>query len=274
MQHRVESLRSEAERFRRLEAEGLETAFDGMRQAWSNLVEAIDAGRETSLGNLEDIDELTRRITEAMNEAGAASGSAGRASREAAEEAATGWQLAAQQLRKYAESTVDLAGQIGGAMVNAFRSAENAVAEFVRTGKFDFRSFATSIIADMARIATRRFILGPIANAMGGIFQGLAGGGGLGAWLTGGAKIRSYDGGGHTGWGARTGGLDGMGGRLALVHPGERFIDENRPGQSRAFAPATNVHFHGVRDMQSFRQSRSQVAADLSRAVAAGQRGM
>jgi hypothetical protein len=38
----------------------------------------------------------------------------------------------------------------------------------------------------------------------------------------------SFDGGGHTGSGPRTGGLDGKGGFLAMLHPQERIIDEYR----------------------------------------------
>ena len=38
--------------------------------------------------------------------------------------------------------------------------------EFVKTGKLDFRDLVTSMIADLAKLAARRFILGPIANAL------------------------------------------------------------------------------------------------------------
>ena len=42
----------------------------------------------------------------------------------------------------------------------------------------------------------------------------------------------SFDGGGYTGSGARTGGLDGRGGFMAMMHPQERVYDETR-GQGR-----------------------------------------
>lgn len=266
MEHAAGNRAHLAEQMRQREQDGLATAFDEAREALAALMATVKASDDMGASHVEGLEE-------ALNNAAAAAGGAGRASAEAAEEAATGWQLAADQVRKYAEEAMDLAGQLGGAMIGAFRGAENAVAEFVRTGKFDFRSLATSIIADLARIAARRFILGPIANALSGALGGL---GGLGGGAMPGGKVLSLDGGGHTGHGARVGGLDGLGGRLAIVHPGERFIDDSRPGQrgGGGFAPAANVHFHGVRDMQSFRQSRSQIASDLSRAVSAGQRGM
>ena len=41
----------------------------------------------------------------------------------------------------------------------------------------------------------------------------------------------SFDGGGFTGYGARSGGVDGMGGIPAIVHPNETIVDHSK-GQS------------------------------------------
>lgn len=65
-------------------------------------------------------------------------------------------------------------------------------------------------------------------------FLGLAGAGGttgnifsaLGSALT----VPSFDGGGYTGSGARTGGMDGKGGFPALLHPNETVIDHTKGG--------------------------------------------
>lgn len=75
------------------------------------------------------------------------------------------------------------------------------------------------------------------------LFSGLGGGGGGGGLFGligslfgfgGGAKIRSFEGGGYTGDGPRSGGLDGRGGRLAMVHPDETVIDHRRSGGGTA----------------------------------------
>ena len=50
-------------------------------------------------------------------------------------------------------------------------------------------------------------------------------GGGIGDLL---ASIFSFDGGGSTGNGARTGGLDGKGGFMALLHPQETVLDHTK----------------------------------------------
>lgn len=45
-------------------------------------------------------------------------------------------------------------------------------------------------------------------------------------------KAQSFEGGGFTGLGARAGGLDGKGGRMAMVHPNESIIDHTKGGAS------------------------------------------
>lgn len=74
--------------------------------------------------------------------------------------------------------------------------------------------------------------------AMGGLSGGLGGGmfgrssstplgfGGTAGFYP---AFPSFAGGGHTGFGARTGGLDGLGGFMAMLHPNETVIDHTRP---------------------------------------------
>jgi hypothetical protein len=57
------------------------------------------------------------------------------------------------------------------------------------------------------------------------------------AYLTGGASLLSFEGGGSTGTGPRSGGLDGKGGFPALVHPNETIIDHTKAGNSTGSAP-------------------------------------
>lgn len=55
-----------------------------------------------------------------------------------------------------------------------------------------------------------------------------SGGGLLGSIFSGIGKIFSFDGGGFTGPGSRSGGMDGKGGFLAMVHPNESVIDHTK----------------------------------------------
>lgn len=66
---------------------------------------------------------------------------------------------------------------------------------------------------------------GPLAGLFGGGLLGFFGGGGSG---TGTLGLPSFDGGGSTGWGARSGGLDGKGGFLAMMHPRETVTDHTK----------------------------------------------
>lgn len=89
-----------------------------------------------------------------------------------------------------------------------------------------------------------------IQQALSSAFGGAGGGGFWGGLLSaafGGTKAAtpSFDGGGFTGYGARSGGIDGKGGFPAILHPNETVLDHTR-GQSRSmggatFAPTINV---------------------------------
>lgn len=58
--------------------------------------------------------------------------------------------------QNYLESARDVAGQTKSLFGNAFSSMEDAIVNFAMTGKLSFADFTKSILADMARIATRQ----------------------------------------------------------------------------------------------------------------------
>jgi hypothetical protein len=57
-------------------------------------------------------------------------------------------------------------------------------------------------------------------------------------------KAQSFEGGGFTGFGARAGGLDNKGGRLALVHPNESVVDHTK-GQGMGVTIVNNIDAKG-----------------------------
>lgn len=187
-----------------------------------------------------------------------------------------GWEAVSRSLMEYSQEAKRIGDDIGAALTGAFSAAEDAVADFVTSGKLSFSDMVSSMIADLARLSTQKFITGPLSAGLGAALDGIGGGGGFGGFLDafkGG--FNSYDGGGHTGYGARSGGLDGRGGFLAMMHPQERVYDEARGQRAPAMAAGpTVINFNGVRDVESFRRSRAQVAADLQRGLSAGRRTM
>ncbi|WP_339231072.1 phage tail tape measure protein [Pseudomonas sp. FSL L8-0168] len=77
----------------------------------------------------------------------------------------------------YLDSARDVAGQTRSLFTNAFSSMEDAVASFATNGKFSFSDFAKSIIADMARIATRQAASGLLSSLAGSALGAYFGGG-------------------------------------------------------------------------------------------------
>ena len=77
-------------------------------------------------------------------------------------------------LKSFAESAFKFAEQAEQAVVNAFKGMEDALVNFVMTGKLNFADLARSIIADITRMAIRAAIVKPLFNFL---FPGLADGG-------------------------------------------------------------------------------------------------
>lgn len=72
-------------------------------------------------------------------------------------------------------------------------------------------------------------------------------------------RAQSFEGGGFTGFGARAGGLDNKGGRLAMVHPNESIIDHTK-GQGQGITIVNNVDASGGGDVDQ----RIRVAMEVT----------
>jgi len=71
-----------------------------------------------------------------------------------------------EKMDEYKKSLADFGGQAAGVVINAFQGMEDALTDFVTTGKADFRALANSIIADITRIAIRQAIIKPLVGAL------------------------------------------------------------------------------------------------------------
>jgi len=83
----------------------------------------------------------------------------------------------------YLDSARNIAGQTKSLFGNAFSSMEDSLVNFAISGKASFADFTKSILADMARIATRQAssaLLGSLVGAAASYFGGSAAGGGNG----------------------------------------------------------------------------------------------
>ncbi|PRX28673.1 phage tail tape measure protein, lambda family [Meinhardsimonia xiamenensis] len=209
-----------------------------------------------------------------------AAATASSATRAALEEQAKGWEAVAESLAAYAEEAGNWGGQLGDAFVGAFRSAEDAVAQFVSGAKLEIGDLVGSILADFARLATRQWITGPLATLLGGALGGL--GGATGAVLHAGGMVGA--GGPQR---ALTGALWATAPRLhtggwpglrpdevpAILQRGERVLSRREVAAGFSAAAPVQVTIM-ARDVEGFRQSRAQIAADIARAVSLGRRGL
>jgi hypothetical protein len=123
------------------------------------------------------------------------------------------------------QSFKDIATQglktIGDALATAIVNGEN-LGEALGNA---FKQIAQQFISNGINMILQSFF--------GGVFGGGGGiGGGLLGGLLGGAP--SFDGGGYTGDGSRSGGLDGKGGYMAMLHPQEYVHDLTKPAPTMA----------------------------------------
>ena len=196
---------------------------------------------------------------------------------------------------KIAEEASNAASQIEDLITGAFSEAEDALVNFVKTGKLDFKSLVDGIIEDLVRLVLRQQIVAPLAQAFGGLFGGGAGGGGGGGggflgglfgFATGGGfnvPIKKFS----TGGGFTIPGHDGAVDTVPvsfMASPGER-VSITRPGEAERRAQVVNqnvyVNVHGgsaeaeVEESQGadgsrvidvfLRRSRDATSADIAR---------
>jgi len=122
---------------------------------------------------------------------------------------------ASQAINTYAEQAADVASQTRNLFSNAFSNMEDAVVNFVKTGKLSFKDFADQVVEDLIRIQVRQAAAGFLGTA----FSFLSGGSaalGQGT-MTGFSETISrsgFAGGGYTGPG-------GVNEPAGIVHKGE-----------------------------------------------------
>ena len=107
------------------------------------------------------------------------------------------------------------------------------------------RDILGSILNNVINILTTPIFNSIAGSIAGGIMGGLTN---IGA---------SFDGGGFTGAGVRAGGMDGKGGKLAMVHPNETVVDHTK-GQS--VGGNTVVFNISTPDVAGFQKSQRQLA--------------
>ena len=165
--------------------------------------------------------------------------------------------------------------QIATAAAEAKGEADAAAKDYANTLQNDVKSALSNAFRDT------KDPVGAFADALGNIvftrvstalanslIDGMLGKAAGGAASTGLMALLGFDGGGYTGAGARSGGLDGKGGFLAMMHPQETVIDHTKKQGTQA-QPVTVVQNFTVGDVASVSMVRQAVAGS-ERRIAAG----
>lgn len=120
------------------------------------------------------------------------------------------------ELVRVEQERIDLANTIGSAMEDSLMS----MVEGTKSVKDAFRDMARDIVRHLYKV----LVVQQAINAIGGIMSGSSNP----VMQTIGGGLQSYDNGGYTGNGPRSGGLDGKGGFMAMMHPRETIIDHTK----------------------------------------------
>ena len=255
----------EKERSDRMREYAARLADAGTEQARQALVAAqyVDI-RRAEIGHQEKLKLLaSQRITQEREGADALAESMARLQEFTSRSSASaGFK---QGIQGYVDSIGNMRDAVGKLTTDGLGRLGDGLAELATTGPGNYAAFAASILQDTGKMIFQQLVLRTIMGAIGGILMPPTAGLGIGSPRSQG----SYAGGGYTGNGPRSGGLDGQGGFMAMLHPRETVIDHTRPSGGTAASNnniTINVDATGTKAQGD--QGRSgELARDLSRVI-------
>ena len=124
--------------------------------------------------------------------------------------------------------------EMQGVFKKSYDGLTNLTMDFLEKGKASFKDYATSVVRELIRIAVQKLIIDRMFASIGGSISSIRDrvqGSLEYDRLVGNGDPFIFAGGGYTGNGARSGGIDGKGGFPAILHPQETVIDHAQ-GQS------------------------------------------
>jgi hypothetical protein len=177
---------------------------------------------------------------------------------------------------------VELVDELSQASLQAAERMQDALGDQLFNaldGRFDdigdaFSNMIKRMVAESLSADIMNALFGAVrtsstgVNSRGGGWLGDIGSAILGSFLP------SFAGGGHTGYGPRSGGLDGQGGFFAMLHPRENVVDHAKGGGMAA--PIINI-YNTIGSVASqadvvagMQQTRAQIMGELQRSRAYG----
>ena len=77
------------------------------------------------------------------------------------------WLQMTKSLQKYNEEATNVGKQVGDVMTNSIKGMEDALVNFVKTGKFNWSSLSNYIIGEIARIQIKAMLSGIFGSSSG-----------------------------------------------------------------------------------------------------------
>jgi hypothetical protein len=170
-----------------------------------------------------------------------------------------------RELTDAQKQQVAIADSVSGAFGNFFMQ----LVDGTTSAKDAFRSMAADIIQQLYRILVVEQLVQSIAGAITGSFAPASAAGTKGTVAppkrpTG--VFGNYDGGGYTGSGPRSGGLDGKGGFMAMLHPRETVVDHTK-GQGAGGTVVNQVFNISANTSDDTKRLITQTIAQASPAI-------
>jgi len=151
-------------------------------------------------------------------------------------------------------------------MAQTFGDGVTSIVDGTMTIKDAFREMARDILKQLWDVYVMQKIIGSASGGTGiaGMITGALGGGGFskgGSGVSGGLK--SFAGDGYSGDGPRSGGLDGQGGFMAMLHPRETVSDHTKGQSSGSTTIVQNFNFSANGD-DSVKKIIAQAAPQIA----------
>jgi len=181
----------------------------------------------------------------------------------------------ANKTNKAIKETIDLTRELTDAQKQQVAIADSVSGAFgdffmglvdgTTSAKDAFRAMAADIIQQLYRILVVEQMVQSIAGAITGAFNP-ASAAGTGGSVAPPKAPRRYDGGGYTGSGPRSGGLDGKGGFMAMLHPRETVVDHTK-GQGAGGTVVNQVFNISANTSDDTKRLITQTIAQASPAI-------
>lgn len=137
-----------------------------------------------------------------------------------------------QKIQDVADSFETHFGDALMGIVTDFDFLNDSIEDFGYNAEQVFKNMAREIIKELYRIFVVKKITGFISGAVGDV----------GSLYEGSTGFMQFSGGGYTGSGPRSGGLDGKGGFLAMLHPKETVIDHTKGQSTEGVTVVQNIN--------------------------------